>query len=122
MRYYYAVPESWNAEAADTVYKACDGTEYELSGTRFDLRFIPEDTTFEEEVTDVCMDMPNPDNYQPKIFFNRALMQDKVNLTWDETDPEREVAMKRVFELVGKNDEENNDVKTYLAQSSSEDE
>ena len=34
LRYYYAVAEFWSTNDADTVYKACDGTEYELSGTR----------------------------------------------------------------------------------------
>ena len=34
LRYYYAVAEFGSVEAADIVYKNCDGTEYELSGTR----------------------------------------------------------------------------------------
>ena len=34
LRYYYAVAEFWSIEAADAVYTNCDGTEYELSGTR----------------------------------------------------------------------------------------
>ena len=39
LRYYYAVAEFWSTGAADTVYKSCDGTEYELSGTRYFLFF-----------------------------------------------------------------------------------
>ena len=47
----------------------------------------------------------------------------KVTLTWDETDPEREAAMKRAFELSSKDgNDENEDVKAYLAMSSSDDE
>ena len=43
--------------------------------SRFDLRFIPDETTFDEDPTDVCKDTPNPDTYKPKTFFNTALMQ-----------------------------------------------
>ena len=42
---------------------------------RFDLRFIPDETNFDEDPTDVCKDTPNPDTYKPKTFFNTALMQ-----------------------------------------------
>ena len=42
---------------------------------RFDLRFIPDGTTFDDDPTDVCKDTPNPDTYKPKTFFNTALMQ-----------------------------------------------
>jgi hypothetical protein len=121
LRYYYAVAEFWKVEDADHAYKNCDGAEYELSGTRFDLRFIPDDTRFLEQPTDICTEMPNPDAYKPKSFLNTALGQGKVNLTWDETDPEREAAMKRAFDLTDKNDEDE-DITAYLAQSSSDDE
>ena len=47
----------------------------------------------------------------------------KVNLTWDETDPERQAAMKRSFDLLDKNEsDEDEDLKAYLAMSSSADE
>merc|ERR1712136_25292 len=115
LRYYYAVAEFMTADAADSVYKACDGSEYELSGTRFDLRFIPDDTSFDDQPTDSCIGMPDPETYKPKCFFNTALMQGKVNLTWDETDPEREAAMKRAFDLA---DNDNDDINAYLAMSS----
>ena len=115
LRYYYAVAEFSSVETADSVYKNCDGTEYELSGTRFDLRFIPDETSFDGEPTDTCVGMPDPETYKPKCFFNTALMQGKVNLTWDETDPEREAAMKRAFDLA---DDDNDDINAYLAMSS----
>ena len=116
LRYYYAVAEFSNIDTADSVYKSCDGVEYELSGTKFDLRFIPDDTTFDEQPHDSCVGIPDPETYKPKCFFNTALMQGKVNLTWDETDPEREAAMKRAFDLADNDD----DVNAYLAMSSDE--
>ena len=109
LRYYYAVAEFSNIDTADSVYKSCDGVEYELSGTKFDLRFIPDDTTFDEQPHDSCVGIPDPETYKPKCFFNTALMQGKVNLTWDETDPEREAAMKRAFDLADNDDDINND-------------
>merc|ERR1739848_608314 len=87
LRYYYALAEFGDAKISEAVYESLDGTEYELSATRFDLRFVPEDTTFDDEPTEICTDMPDPEKYKPKIFFNTALMQGKVNLTWDETNP-----------------------------------
>ena len=44
-----------------------------------------------------------------------------MNLTWDETDPNRLAVMRRAFE-VDVDDEDNVDVKAYLANSSDEDE
>ena len=49
------------------------------------------------------------------------MKQGKVNLTWDETDPNRLAVMRRAFE-VDDDDEDNVDVKAYLANSSDEDE
>jgi len=61
LRYYYAVADMDSAESANAVYTECDGKEYELSATRFDLRFIPEDMEFEErQPTSTCASMPDP--------------------------------------------------------------
>jgi len=106
LKYYYAVAEFDSVETASRVYSECDGMEYELSATRFDLRYIPDDMTFTSPATDSCTAAPDPSKYQPKIFQTTALQQQKVELTWDETDPNRGKAMKRAFEVEGDEMEE----------------
>ena len=49
LKYYYGVAEFNSPIAANKVYIDCDQSEYELSATKFDLRFIPEDMEFNDD-------------------------------------------------------------------------
>jgi hypothetical protein len=98
LKYFYAVAQFDSAQTVNHVYEQCDGLEYECSSTKFDLRLVPEEETFDEaDVTDSCtrrgLDL---DKYEPQLFINTALQQGKVHCTWDETDPQREKVMDKV--------------------------
>ena len=120
LKYYYAVAEFNSVKAADCVYSECNGTEYEMSAVPFDLRFIPDETQFEDDgpPRDICDAPPDPDKYKPKYFSSSALSLGKVDLNWDETDPERTAAMQKAFA----NDDDDDNLKAYFANSSDDDE
>ncbi|CAH2096348.1 unnamed protein product [Euphydryas editha] len=117
LKYYYAVVECDSVATADKLYSECDGMEYESSATKLDMRFIPDDTTFDQEPREVCNKLPDLTKYKPRLFTTTALQQAKVDLTWDTTNPNRAEAIKSALD--GKIDDL--DLKEYLA-SSSEDE
>ncbi|XP_054013841.1 ESF1 homolog [Hylaeus anthracinus] len=121
LKYYYAVVDFDSAETANKVYTECDGTEYESTATKLDLRFIPDDMEFDQTPKEVCNEVPPLSKYQPRQFTTTALQQVKVELTWDETNPERlEIAQKLNS---GKLDQLNqHDLQGYLATDSSSDE
>ena len=47
--------------------------EYELSATKFDLRFIPDEMEFEEKAKESCTKPPGPDEYKPKVSLSEFL-------------------------------------------------
>lgn len=56
-RYYYAVVECDTVDAASHIYNELEGTELERSANVFDMSFVPEDMTFENDprcVSHIC--------------------------------------------------------------------
>lgn len=111
LRYFYAVVECDAPSTAHHIYDQCDGAEYEATANFFDLRFVPDDTSFEHDPPhDVCTSVPQ--NYKPNDFVTDALQHSKVKLTWDEDDPQRKQASKRAF---SQREVEDMDLQAYLA-------
>nr|XP_018913035.1 PREDICTED: pre-rRNA-processing protein esf1 [Bemisia tabaci]XP_018913036.1 PREDICTED: pre-rRNA-processing protein esf1 [Bemisia tabaci] len=122
LKYYYAVIVFDSAETANKVYTECDGMEFETSSARLDLRFIPDETTFDQEPKEVCTSLPEKGKYKPRYFTTTALQQSKVTLTWDETDPHRSEVMQKVTEAAQKGgDISDDEIHNVLATSSDED-
>lgn len=94
--------------------------EYESSAAKIDLRFIPDDTQFDEVPKESCDSVPEAAKYRPKFFTTTALQQVKVACTWDETDPTRKDIISRVLDPKDKVEDE--DLRAYLASSSEEEE
>ncbi|KAI8958705.1 hypothetical protein F5Y11DRAFT_335371 [Daldinia sp. FL1419] len=120
LRYYYAVMVCSDTATAEKIYMATDGTEYQSSSNFMDLRFIPDDVTFDDEPRDEC-DSISPD-YKPTEFTTDALQHSKVKLTWDIHPEEttRREEIKRAFSG-SRADIEENDLRAYLASDNSDD-
>lgn len=121
LRYYYAVMVCSDKNTAHKIYEATDGSEYLSSSNFLDLRFIPDDVTFDDEPRDECDSVPP--GYKPVEFVTDALQHSKVKLTWD-TNPEdysRKEALQKAF-TGSRNDIAENDLRAYLASDSSDDE
>ncbi|KAF5021338.1 hypothetical protein F66182_6623 [Fusarium sp. NRRL 66182] len=120
LRYYYAVMICSSPDVAQKLYEAVDGREYQSSSNFLDLRFIPDDVTFDDEPRDECEKVP--ESYKPVEFVTNALQSSKVKLTWDMHPEEasRKESINRAFSG-SRNEIEENDLRAYLA-SDSEDE
>ncbi|CAI6368799.1 unnamed protein product [Macrosiphum euphorbiae] len=117
LKYYYAIIVCDSPETASKIYADCDGIEYESSATRLDLRFVPEDTEFDQEPKEVCDKLPDLTKYKPHLFTTTALQQAKVNLTWDETDPRRSELVNKL-KTNPKSEIKDIDLQKYVAFSS----
>ncbi|XP_017773935.1 PREDICTED: ESF1 homolog [Nicrophorus vespilloides] len=119
LKYYYAVITFDSDNSANKVYTECDGMEYESSATKMDLRFIPDDMTFDDAPKESCDKLPDTSRYEPRFFTTTALQQSKVDLTWDETNQDRKELTEKLAK--GKIDDISEaDLQNYLASSSGE--
>ncbi|BFZ19121.1 hypothetical protein BsWGS_22160 [Bradybaena similaris] len=89
LRYYFAVVDCDSAVTAETIYAECDGREYLLSSVQLDLRFIPDDMTFDDPPKEMFSQEQSILEYEPNRFSSTALCQAKVDVTWDETEFDR---------------------------------
>ncbi|KAK3687438.1 hypothetical protein B0T22DRAFT_457207 [Podospora appendiculata] len=120
LRYYYAVAVCSDKSTAHKIYEATDGSEYMSSSNFLDLRFIPDDVTFDDEPRDECDSVPN--GYKPVDFVTDALQHSKVKLTWDMHPDEvsRKTNIMQAF-TGSRADIAENDLRAYLASGSESD-
>jgi hypothetical protein len=116
LRYYYAVIECDSGTTAKAVYDDLDNREYLTTSNFFDLRFIPDEVTFDddqprEQITKL------PDGYKPNDFRTEALTHSKVRLTWDDDDTTRKEVQKRAFSRA---ELDENDLQAYIGSDSSD--
>ncbi|AEO66439.1 6925bbf1-c2ce-490b-994d-51c925e3f357 [Thermothielavioides terrestris] len=121
LRYYYAVVICSDKNTAHKIYEATDGSEYLSSSNFLDLRFIPDDVTFDDEPRDECDSVPS--GYKPIEFVTDALQHSKVKLTWDMHPEEasRKESIKKAF-TGSRADIAENDLRAYLASDSESEE
>lgn len=116
LRYYYAVMTCDNESTGRAIYDAMDGREYLTTSNFFDLRFVPDNTSFEEDTPhDECKSLPN--GYKPNDFRTEALTHSKVRLTWDDDDPSRKEVQKRAFSRA---EMDENDLQAYIGSDESD--
>ena len=98
LTYFYAVIVCDSKDTANKIYGECDSMEYEKSSCRVDLRFIPDDMTFDDTPKDSCTGVSDLSSFKPSTFTTTAFCQAKVQVTWDETSIERlNKTMKKTF-------------------------
>lgn len=117
LRYYYAIVTFSTPDAAKAVYDNLDGREYLSSANFFDLRFVPDDTTFDTDPHDECERLP--EGYKPNEFSTDALTHSKVKLTWDAEDNQRKEAQKRAF---SRKEVDEMELQAYIGSDSDEEE
>lgn len=117
LRYYYAIITCSTADAAKAIYDNLDGREYLSSANFFDLRFVPDDTTFDTDPHDECERLP--ESYKPNEFSTDALTHSKVKLTWDAEDNQRKEAQKRAF---SRKEVDEMELQAYIGSDSDEEE
>ncbi|KAK5165256.1 pre-rRNA-processing protein esf1 [Saxophila tyrrhenica] len=116
LRYHYAVLTCSNKTTAKAIYDSMDGREYLTSANFFDLRFIPDETSFDDDKPrDECTKLP--DGYRPNDFRTEALTHSNVRLTWDDDDPTRKEVQKRAFSRA---EMDENDLQAYIGSDSSD--
>ncbi len=78
---------------AETIYAQLDGMEFETSSVALDLRFVPDEITFDgKTVRDTATFIPT--DYSPPDFVLKAFQQSNVECSWDAPPAERKILLK----------------------------
>lgn len=117
LKYYYAIIHCSSDLVAKKLYDDMDGREYLSSANFFDLRFVPDEVTFDEIPRDVCKEVPR--DYRPSEFVTEALTHSNVKLTWDADDKQRKEVQKRAF---SRKEIDENDLQAYIGSASESEE
>ena len=117
LKYYFGVIVCDSKETANKIYEECDSTEYEKSACRIDLRFIPDDMTFDETPKETCAGISDLTSFQPSTFTTTAFCQASVQVTWDETNIDR---LKKTMKKFTEEDVENDQFDELIASSEEE--
>lgn len=117
LKYYYAIIHCSSDVVAKKLYDDMDGREYLSSANFFDLRFVPDEVTFDETPRDVCKEVPR--DYRPTEFVTEALTHSNVKLTWDADDKQRKEVQKRAF---SRKEIDENDLQAYIGSASESEE
>jgi len=56
-----------------------------------------------QKAHDVCEAMPDVSQYESRIFMNSTMQQAQVHLMWDETNPNRQAAIQKLFPVNPRN-------------------
>lgn len=136
LRYFYAIATFDTATAAKHVVSEINGTEFERTANVFDLQFVPDETSFDddpvhEEATEASI-AAEGNSYQGIDFSTDALRHSRVKLTWDADDPHRKTKLETYLAAAldkskqkgatkGRPNVADADIAEYLASSSDED-
>ncbi|OQO00192.1 hypothetical protein B0A48_13979 [Cryoendolithus antarcticus] len=116
LKYFYAVISCDTIATAKALSDAMDGRELLTTANIFDLRFIPDEVSFDDDRPhEECYDLPH--GYKPNEFRTEALTHSKVRLTWDDDDPSRKEVQKRAF---SRKEMDDNDMQAYIASDNSD--
>eukprot|EP01104_Vermistella_antarctica_P010596 TRINITY_DN2837_c2_g1_i2.p1 TRINITY_DN2837_c2_g1~~TRINITY_DN2837_c2_g1_i2.p1 ORF type:complete len:902 (-),score=391.39 TRINITY_DN2837_c2_g1_i2:8-2713(-) len=118
LKYYFAIVKCDTINTATALYRECDGIELAHTSNELDLRFVPDDTSFEDRSPrEVCTGVPS--TYHMPAWYTKSLQHTSMKLTWDADDVERETCLRR--RAFTSDDLESMDLNTYIASSSDDD-
>ena len=118
LRYYFAVVTCDSIATASAIYNALDNQEIEMTSNKLDMRFVPDDISFDDrQIHDVCTEVPL--NYEAPNFYTTVLQKTEAKLTWDQTPKDRLSVTQAAFSHLAEIDEAK--YSQFLASSESED-